>query len=218
MGKLRFIKITKFNMPGYDMKIADPGATIQDMLDELNLFIEKSDIARLWPENTTKCKGCHLCCHEPLPITSIDLKNICRAKSLSVKKAFKYLEVEVEQNIIDITLKRSKDDACIFLSADGICTIYQHRPFACQTYICSQTSEAVEETRSRIVNMGMDELIRANLDFLLAAENGLPYGRNHFKQVKAADWRKNVFTGKEQYASIRLRQVIPSDLFKHMLL
>lgn len=218
MEKITFKRRSLEGLPGYVVKIVDRNASVQDLLDSLNRFIIEGNLERLWPENKADCCGCHLCCHEPLPVTSIDAANICRAKGITLVEAYQYLWVQVEQNVVDITLKRGKDQRCVFLQENGLCSIYTHRPFLCQTYICCQTTAAMEEIRSQVVNQGMDELIRLSILAFRQEGKSLPLNRARNPHIDLKDWPPNVFTGKDNYSGMVLKRVLSSDLFKQMLL
>ncbi len=218
MKKLQITKKIIQELPGYEIKILEKKASIQDLLDELNLFIEEGKLERLWPEGQKSCLGCDLCCHEPLPVTSIDVRKICQAREIDLIDAYKYLWVEAEDNVIDITLRRTRGGSCIFLQSDSTCSIYENRPFLCQTYICCKTTPQMEEFRSQVVNMGMDELIRASIQAFSCAGKTLPLNRSHNARVNIKDWDKNKFTSKKNYSNILIKEVLSSDLFKHMLL
>jgi len=218
LKKLRITKNIIQGRPGYELNIIDKKASIQDLLDELNLFIEEGNLERCWPAGQNNCYGCDLCCHEPLPLTLIDVKNICQIKGISLIDAFKYLWVETQDNVIDITLRRSRGGRCIFLQSDSTCSIYENRPFLCQTYICCHTTPQMEELRSQVVNMGMDELIRASIQEFSLVGRSLPLNRSHNARVDIKDWSRNQFTDKYNYSQILIKNVLTSDLFKHMVL
>ncbi|MGE5390001.1 MAG: YkgJ family cysteine cluster protein [Deltaproteobacteria bacterium] len=208
------IKLSKKKIkgqPGYDVKFTDSEVTVLDYLETINDFIENGELARLWPEERRHCQGCDLCCHEPLPVTSVDVLNICRATSTDITTVFRYLWVEVRGNYIDITLRRGPRESCVFLRENGTCSIYAYRPFTCQTYICCQTSAKAELLRSRIVNLGMDELIRSSILAFKAKGGHLPLNESREALVSASDWPENCFTGKNDYGQVRLRDVLTSD-------
>lgn len=204
------------NGPGYNLGIQDFRISLQDLLVEVNRFIEIGDLPRLWPKKVNKCEGCHLCCHEPLPITIIDLINICQTLEVDFVQAFRYLNLEVDGNVVDITLKRRKGN-CVFLDHQGRCRIYDYRPFLCQTYICCHMHPAIEELRSQVVNQGMDELIRQAI--LQFRKNGKPLPVNHgtARNVRLSDWPSTCFSGKQAYSEIYLENVLSSDLKKVLL-
>lgn len=218
MEKIIFRRQVIKGLPGYEIKIADQSASVQDLLDGLNVFIINGKLERLWPEKQQDCCGCDLCCHEPLPVTSIDVANICQARGISLVKAFQYLWVQAERNVADITLKRGKNQRCVFLQANGLCSIYMNRPFLCQTYICCQTTAVMEELRSQVVNQGMDELIRLSIEAFQKTGSPLPVNRSRNPRIDLQDWTSNIFTGKNSYSQILLKGVLSSDLFKQMLL
>ena len=78
---------------GYDIKIRKKYATIQNLLENLNRFIEQEPLQRLWPPGRSNCYGCDLCCYERIPLTSIDVKQIMDFKGISLIGVFKYLLV-----------------------------------------------------------------------------------------------------------------------------
>jgi Fe-S-cluster containining protein len=68
-------------------------------------------------------KGCSHCCHISVDITSLEAR---------------YIQTNLGINVVDG--KSTSDNSgkaripCSFLSGEGICTIYEHRPYACRTY------------------------------------------------------------------------------------
>lgn len=219
MKKVLFIKQKIKGYPGYDMRIRDENLSVRDLLEEMNEFVESGQIERVWPGNRTNCYACDLCCYEPLPVTSIDVENICQAKHITeFSEAFKYLWVEVCGEIVDITLRRTEGGRCIFLTAEKTCSIYRYRPFLCQTYVCCGTTENVEELRSQIVNQGMDELVRKSILTFQTRGLLLPVDRGREDGIDLADWSENCFTGKTDYSEILLQDVLSSDLLRILLL
>lgn len=216
MNKVRIIKKNIKGQPGYDVHFADREVTVGEYLEAMNDFIESGEVSRLWSEGRRHCRGCDLCCHEPLPVTSIDVMNICQATDTNITSVFRYLWVEARRNCIDITLRRGAAESCIFLNPDGTCSIYNYRPFTCQTYICCQTSARTELLRSSVVNLGMDELIRSSIQVFKRAGGILPVNQSEQAVVRSGDWSPNCFTGKMNYSQVRLREVLTSD-FKRFL-
>jgi hypothetical protein len=203
---------------GYDIKIRKKYATIQNLLENLNRFIEQEPLQRLWPPGRSNCYGCDLCCYERIPLTSIDVKQIMDFKGISLIGVFKYLWVEAQEKAIDISLRRKRDGSCTFLQSNGTCAIYEKRPFVCQTYICCPSTAEVNELRSQVVNQGMDELVRISLQAFALRGQTLPLNFSLRPRIRSEDWGKNVFSGKEDYSQILLRKVLSSDLFEQMLL
>jgi len=212
----QFFKTSSNNEPGFDFRIKNRNLTVQNFLSELNLFIDTADIDRLWPQNASHCYSCHLCCHEPIPVTFIDVLNICQAKNIKFIDVFKYLWVEAQEHIVDITLKRVKGN-CIFLTSAGICSIYAYRPFTCQTYICCHASNEFEELRSHIVNQGMDELIRTAINVFKNVNRDIPVNRGSSRKIRIDHWKTNCFTDKTAYSQILLKDVLTSQLFIKLL-
>ncbi len=218
MTKVQFKKTTQKGFPDFELQIKSGNASIQDFLNVMNNFIENGALPRRWPANTSSCYGCDLCCHEPLPVTSVDIENICRTLQIGFMSAFKYLWVEVQSNIVDITLKRKKGQNCIFLHPDGTCRIYKARPFLCQSYICTNTPESINKIRSEIVNQGMDELVRKAIVSYKLQGKTIPVNRGSTRYLNLTDWSRNCFSDKKSYSEILLKNVLSSDLMRVLLL
>lgn len=218
MDKFIFNKVVHKGGTDFEMKIKTGNPSVQDFLDDMNGFIENSDLPRLWPPASSKCYGCDLCCHEPLPVTSIDVENICKALHIGFIESFKYLWIEVQGNVVDITLKRKNGQNCIFLNKEGTCTIYNARPFLCQTYICCNVPDSLNEIRSQIVNQGMDELVRKAIIAFNSQGNAIPVNRGSTRNINLADWPRNRFTDKNMYTKIYLKDILSSDLLRVLLL
>lgn len=219
LDRLQFRKTIINGVAGFDLKVKSGNASVQDLLDAMNDFIENGAPARLWPpDSRSSCCGCDLCCHEPLPVTAIDAENIARALQLDFISVFKYLRVEVQANVVDITLQRKNMRNCIFLQKDGKCSIYKVRPFLCQTYICCQNPESMNELRSQIANQGMDELVRKAIMAFKARGKDLPVSRGTSRHIDLADWPRNCFTAKKTYSELLLKNVLSSDLLRVLLI
>lgn len=218
MPKVQFTKTMLKGMAGFDLQVKSGNASIQEFLDAMNEFVEKAALPRLWPPNCSNCYGCNLCCHEPLPVTSIDVENICRALQIDFIESFKYLWVQVQGNVVDITLKRKKGHNCIFLNQEGICKIYSARPFLCQSFICSNVPESLNEIRSQIVNQGMDELVRKAIMAFKSRGKAIPVNLGSTRYVNLNDWPRNCFSDKKSYSKILLKNVLSSDLMRVLLL
>ncbi|HWP95748.1 MAG TPA: YkgJ family cysteine cluster protein [Syntrophomonadaceae bacterium] len=216
MKKLIVRKSQEKRGPGYQLQIHDNSVSLQDLIDGLDEYIVSGNAPRLWPEQLDACRGCHLCCHEPLPLTSIDVGRICKATGTYFTGVFRYLQVEIQGRSVDITLKRPGGD-CIFLSKQGTCKIYHDRPFLCHVYICCHVQEAVQEIYSEVVNQGMDELVRQALAAFAREGKQLPARRGSCRQVRPGDWRPNCFTGKQDYSQLFMKDVLSSALQKVLL-
>lgn len=216
MKKLIISKSQERQGPGYQLQMRDKTASLQDLIDALDEYMASGNADRLWPEKLESCRGCHLCCHEPLPVTNIDVKRICQATGTGFTEAFRYLNVEVQGRAVDITLKRPGGN-CVFLSKHGTCGIYNDRPFLCHAYICCHVPEAVQEIYSQVVNQGMDELVRQALEAFTRQGKQLPTRRGNCRQVRLADWPPNCFTGKQDYNQLPMGEVLSSALLKVLL-
>ena len=212
MGNIEIGLYTSGNNRGGTISRIDRAVTVQDYLDAVNDFIVSAPLDRLWGKRGDSCRGCDYCCHEPLPVTSIDVLNLITATKKSFTEVFSYLWVEVRGELVDITLRRDKKQSCCFLSPQGTCTIYSHRPLVCQTYICFVTTPEMEDIRGILVNSGMDDLIRrAIIDFAQIGRT-IPINKGVKPKISLKDWPPNIYSGKNSYRQIELSQVLPARL------
>ncbi|MDD2510567.1 MAG: YkgJ family cysteine cluster protein [Syntrophomonas sp.] len=219
MLNLQLKKNNKPEVQAYEIKIRNPNLSLQDLLNEINEFFDRAKLSRMWPGNKKDCSGCGICCYEPLPLTAIDVENIIRAKELDFKDVFRYLWLKAQGNVVDITLRRRKNQSCVFLnSRSNICSIYSYRPFACQTYICCPGPPAMDKLRSQVINQGMDELVRQGMCYFYQRGLSLPLKQGKQYKLRMEDWKPNAFTGKKSYSQLLLKDIVSSDLMKVLLL
>lgn len=201
--------------------------SVQDYLDALNDAIIALDLFRARGTENRECKGCDTCCGERMPLTAIDLINL--AKSPIIREIFKekggsgeeilikmikrFCHIYVSGRAVDITLRLGADGKCPFLNRQsGTCSLYDFRPFVCQTYICCPASQEALELREAVVNAGEDELVRIWLNYAREAGIFLWYDAADAPEVDLKDWTPGSFTGKEAYHQILLKEVLSPDL------
>jgi Fe-S-cluster containining protein len=210
------------NGTGYDIRIEDESATVQDYLDAINHYIDDEKLVR--GENLTVCKGCDACCRERLPLTYIDVLNIQQAPVVRaaisggqpplLEFLVKFAHVYVEGPAVDITFGRKLHGGCIWLEEEGgCCGNYAWRPLVCQSFICSPSTKKARELRSAIINQGMDELVRQAI--LAAGRAGIPMIMHeaYDPALDPADWPENPFSGKARYDEVLLGELCNRQLW-----
>lgn len=205
---------------GYDVRVADPTASVQDYLDAVNAAIDKGGLFRGRAERAD-CMGCDLCCAERVPLTSIDALRLRRhlAPGDSVTGFLrKSGYVFVDGAAVDITLGFDQRGRCCFLDKERrLCRVYAHRPLVCQTFICCPQTRRARKLRECIVNRGEDELVRMWL-----LENGnrdiRPLINESVGRPAATldDWPPGPFSGKTAFAEVLLQDVCPPKLWREM--
>lgn len=225
------LKIKVFNcqingQTGYDLCVLDAKATVRDYLDAVNEYIA---------EHCPPCGGCTDCCWERIPLTAQDVAVYLRdgrmrrllgagrpGKSggpppLLLEFLKRFGRVYVDGPVVDIGLARGAGGACIFLDRErGRCSRYHLRPLVCQTYICRPASRRAEELRGRLVNAGMDELVRRWLWESRRAGVRPPVHEARRPRPRLRDYRPGAFGGKDDYAQIHLRDVCPPGLWREL--
>ncbi len=203
---------------GYDLEILNENATIQDYLDALNLFQEK---------HVAECKGCDGCCWERIPLTSLDIMNYirdpqimsCLSSDPGLVSPFihTYCHVWGQGPVMDITLKRFKNEACIFLDSEQkICRYHFVRSFVCQTFICLPHSERAGQLRDTLLNIGEDDLVHRYLQEADKKGEAPVIDVNNQAAPQLSDYPGTPFTGKNFYHEIKIKEVIPKELWKKL--
>ena len=215
---------------GYNIQINDDEVSVQEYLDQLNDALLALELSRS-REKTGVCRGCDGCCGERIPLTSIDLEvlsqnpyvqgKVSQGIGSSVEKLGeiirRFCHVYVSGRSVDITLRLDPEGKCIFLNkAAKTCSIYEHRPFVCQTFICCPASREALELRESLVNSGEDELVRRWINQAREFSQELLYDEADAPDIDFEDWKQGPFTGKGNYREILLKDVLPVSLWNRL--
>ncbi|MCR6545608.1 YkgJ family cysteine cluster protein [Dehalobacterium formicoaceticum] len=194
---------------GYDLEILDENATIQDYLNALNQFQEK------YVEN---CKGCDGCCYERIPLTSIDILTYLKDPTLPLTPFIhQYCKVTGTGPVLDICLKRNPDQSCIFLDREQkICRRHPARSFVCQSFVCLPHSEEAGQLRDLILNVGEDDLVHRYLNEAKEKGTAPVIHENNEAAPSLIDYPATIFTGKRNYDEIRIKDVLPENLWQKL--
>ena len=197
---------------GYDVELLQEDATLAQYLAGLNALQEKY---------FDQCYGCDGCCWERAPLNGIDILRYVAAlwqeEGGEVPYSFflkNYGHIHNEDGVLDISLKRGEDSACIFLDkGKKCCTTHKCRSLVCQSYICIPQTERAEQLRQQIVNGGIDDLARRY--YLECQEQGLPFlvHSGTGGEMNLADYPENGFAGKTDYEQVLLKEIVSSDLW-----
>jgi len=205
---------------GYDIAVKAGDASVQDYLDALNKAIEVLPLSRA-RDDRKDCPGCDLCCAERAPLTWIDAVNLkvplgIKETAFDLPEMLKHAGyIVVDGPVVDIMLRRGKDNKCIFLNRkDKLCTIYPHRPLVCQAFICAPGTGRAKWLWEVVVNQGEDELVRQWLLQAGKKEGGPVYDEGYRPRPRLADWQPNAFTGKNSYREVLIKDVCPPKLWK----
>jgi len=198
---------------GYDIKVRDSNATVQDYIDALNRFIEITPCSRARAPEKNPCYACNLCCQERIPVTLIDAYNL-GGKSNIAEVITGFFHVYVEDRVVDITMGLDDSGCCRFLDPQkGICANYINRPMVCQTFICCPATDEAKQLREEVVNAGEDELVRSWF------KSGKQAGRYIISEavnprLDPDDYSPTPFSGKTGYAQVRLKDVCAKKLWQ----
>ncbi|MCF8010737.1 MAG: YkgJ family cysteine cluster protein [Clostridiales bacterium] len=219
------INIVKFKgKTGYDVKVRDVHAAVQDYLDALNYAIDYSPVDRLRAPGRNTCAGCDLCCRERAPLTWIDVLNLRKLlesddAAFDIQRILKKIAyISVDGPVVDIILLRRKDNKCIFLDRESsLCSIYKYRPMVCQLYICSPATQRAKRLWEVIVNTGEDELVRNWLLHIQRTGQKMLFNEGCKPCPRLDDYKPTVFKGKNSYKDILIKDVCPPKLWKALL-
>jgi len=203
--------------------------SVQDYLDALNEAILSQDLYRARGDEKLQCQGCDVCCGERMPLTLIDLIILSQSppvKAVLGEESYSDLEktlarmikrfcrVYVNGDTVDITLRLADDGKCPFLNRQTkTCSLYDFRPFVCQSYICCPASEEALKLRQSIVNAGEDELVRWWLDYARKAAIDYWYDEADNPMIDSDDWKTGPFIGKTGYNEVLLTDILSPELF-----
>lgn len=200
---------------GYDLQVADPEVTVGDYLAALEEFLATAALdKRLNPGG--RCLGCDLCCHERIPLTSIDYFHLVEHLTGGDGVAFlvRFTRVTVNGRVVDISLQRDEAGRCCFLDPrEKMCRIYPVRPFVCRTFTCAPASRRARRLRSIVTNVGEDELVRV---WLAASHRAgeLVIHEADQPSVDPEDWGPTPFAGCRSFHEVPLKAVCPPHLWR----
>lgn len=199
---------------GYDIRVNDPEATVQDYIDAVERFIADNRMHRGRKPVQESCYGCDLCCRERIPVTLIDALNLTDrtiTETLTSK-----MHVLVDGQVVDITMGLDETGSCRNLDADrGLCRDYQRRPLVCRTFICCPATRKARQLREEIVNMGEDELVRTW--FSLCEETGsLIIHEGCSPDPCPDDYAETPFFQAAGYHQVKLRDICSPGLWREL--
>ncbi len=214
MDRVEAVPVVINGQAGYDIRVADPGATVQDYLDAVNRFIEAAQCYRARKPEADSCFACDLCCQERIPVTLIDALNM--AEGDLGRFVGEMLHVYVEGRVVDITMGLNEAGKCLCLdSSRGLCRNYGKRPLVCQTFICCPLTRDARKLREEIVNAGEDELVRKWFK-IKTWNNNLIIHEAVSPRPDPGDYPRTPFAGAVSYRQVRLKDVCTPRLWKRI--
>jgi Fe-S-cluster containining protein len=193
---------------GHDLRILSESASVADVLAALAAFAA---------ERLADCRGCDGCCYERAPLTAPDITALAALLPAAVYPAQAvcraFAEIFTDKNgIVDITLRRDEEGACLFLHKKGkYCQNWQARPFVCRSHFCLPRSARLEALRGAIANRGEDELIR-----LLAAEQVAGAPPLLPPEIDPAHYQPDPDFAPDGWESILIKDIAPPELWREL--
>ncbi len=217
-NRLKILPYNKYGALGVDLAVYSEEATVGDYCRAIEDYILCGSYERKRAQPGT-CEGCDICCHERIPLTSIDVLGLKEQVASSLGLVLdladifqRFTYIAVSGRVVDISLSRQQDESCIFLNNETKkCLQYEKRPFVCRTYLCTNSSGRLAGLRDSIVNSGEDELVRMWL--LTAKDNGYIMHEASEPAVSTADWPENVWTGKRSFAEVVIKEIVSPSLW-----
>ncbi|MCR3759798.1 YkgJ family cysteine cluster protein [Clostridium felsineum] len=132
----------------------EKNSTVKDLLEAIDLFLNS---------NPLPCSRCReSCCKKSW---SVEMDNVCvnRLVNNDDKLATKFVKnklVKKENYYRDFDqYVVKKDKACIFITDENLCTIYDKRPVICRLYICTDKSYRYNVVRELIGSTYLEALV-----------------------------------------------------------
>ncbi len=208
---------------GYDIRVNDPEATVQDYIDAVERFMEQNEFYRSRRPELDTCFACDLCCQERIPVTLVDAWNLAGSganKRLNMEEAGgtlknvieKLLHVFVDRKMVDITMGLDESGRCRLLDLTGICTDYGRRPLVCRTFVCCPSARNAKQLREEIVNSGEDELVRAWFG-IKGADGLLIMHEADFPRPDPRDFPETPFFKAADYTQVKLKDICSPRLW-----
>ncbi|MCL4439661.1 MAG: YkgJ family cysteine cluster protein [Firmicutes bacterium] len=223
MDRVEAVPVPIKGRAGYNIRVNDPEATVQDYIDAIEHFIEDNVCFRSRMPELGSCFGCELCCQERIPVTLIDTFNLTgeslRETDTGLRKTIEEsLHVFVDERVVDITLGLDDSGRCRFLDSEKkICRSYHRRPLVCRTFICCPSTRTAKELRAAIVNSGEDELVRKW--FKLKDRNGsLIINEASCPRPMVSDYTKTPFYGAVEYRQVKLKDICSPLLWSQLVI
>ncbi len=214
MKKVEAVPVMINGQEGYDIRVRDPEATVQDYIDAVNLFISSNKYYRSRTPESDTCFGCDLCCRERIPVTLVDVYNLSDGNMEQVMENL--LHVYVEGPVVDITMGLDGAGGCRCLdSVRRLCKLYRRRPLVCQTFICCPSTRKARQLRAEIVNAGEDELVRTWFD--IKGKNGLIMHEADSPAPDIRDYPQTPFCGAKNYKDVKLKEICSPGLWEKLL-
>ena len=193
---------------GHDIRILSDGASVADVIRALASFAQ---------ERLSDCRGCDGCCYERAPLTAPDIAALFTLLPAGPYPAqavcLAFADIYCDKNgIVDITLRRDEEGACLFLQKDNkTCQSWQARPFVCRSHFCLPRSARLEALRSAIANRGEDELIRQLLaEQAAGAPTLLP------PEVDAAHYKPDPAFATGDWETILVKDIVSPELWREL--
>lgn len=102
-----------------------------------------------------KClKGCSFCCHFYVGVTT-DEADLLRQVAILSEVGRDRLSMQLNWGIGDYGGQSKENSACVLLSPDGLCTVYEHRPAACRKHFVTSDPDLCAKTGNVDISIGL---------------------------------------------------------------
>lgn|GEM_PF-3933996 len=214
---------------GLDLVILEPDATLQDLIQALQPFAEcHGEVYKLQLKGPGQCRGCvdSCCTTSIIAPDSVGFSAVASALGLTESE---FLAAHCDPVHLERGQVRFYSRPCEFLSADGLCTIYQVRPLVCRLFICCTLSPALEALLQNALGASLaatvhhltgHELLAHFAHPTPGAESDVGFERLYAtwvvhaptgNEVQVPAWHENPFLGAGSYAEIPLWSLVTSD-------
>ncbi|MFH1999906.1 MAG: YkgJ family cysteine cluster protein [Planctomycetota bacterium] len=143
------------------------------------------------PSQEDQCRGCGKCCHRDVPVTLLDIHNIASRLGMNPKEAFsEYIEHVEYRPRMTFRIRKTENHACMFLTPERTCSIYEVRPGICELYLCRRDSktrfrELLRDSggQARLRQRMLEQAVASSSTRSYMAEHGTSWNQPSFKKA-----------------------------------
>lgn len=141
--KLPMIPFTPEQTAAVEKAVLNVGSSNSSRFSKLKEIYQATDLLVSVESTRSVCdKGCNACCSITVEMTELEARYIEKNAGVKVKANSFLRRPRVGANASSLLVQKTP---CSLLSADGACSVYEHRPFPCRVFMAFDSPKYCEE-------------------------------------------------------------------------